>query len=240
MAPAAAIALADDFKEVIRLLADRGFVPEKPDPAMLSLAKAIHTDTHALILWRFRIKGLPVHGKVFLDEIASDALQILPQVVLGFSKTAKLLVRGIVENALRHVYFTDHPVEFERMNRDMKWYLSFDDLIGYARLHPSIGKAEAGFDALAKLSSLYSELSAGVHGRAVRDLEMRRALTKIAFSEEVAKRDAEAIRRCTQAVNFLLSIFHWDRVKQMQLADRSLIMRSMPVAARKAWVNHQA
>ena len=70
---------------------------------MVRIARTIHGNTYSLILWRFRLRGLPEHAKVFIEEIASDALQILPQIMMGYSKTAKLLIRGISENGL-------HPV----------------------------------------------------------------------------------------------------------------------------------
>ncbi|MER9748874.1 hypothetical protein [Mesorhizobium sp. M0140] len=233
-------ALGTDLSNVIALLQERRIVPAKPSNDLLDQAKAIHNATYSLILWRFRLQGLPLHGRVFLEEIASDALQILPQVLLGFSKTAKLLIRGIAENALRHIYFSDHPIEFMRMNRDIKWYVTIESLNDYAKNHPQYLKTEAKFDAIARLASLYSDLSAGVHGRSVRDLEMRRALGKIAFDIDAAKTDAELVRKCAASVNFLLAIFHHERVRRFQVADRSLILRTMPPTARSVWASHDS
>jgi hypothetical protein len=230
--------LSADLLEVIKLFQARGIMPASPPAEMIQLAQAIHSSTYSLVLWRFRLRSLPPHGRVFLDEIASDAIQVLPQVVLGFSKTSKLLVRGIAENVLRHIYFSDHPVEFARMNRDAKWYLSVDSLCEYAKNHPQFIKTEPLFDALGRITSLYSELSAGVHGRTVRDLEMRTALKRIKFDTTVASKDADMIRRCAAAVNFLLAIFHWARVRKFALAERSLILRTMPAGARNVWVAH--
>src|SRR5258707_11561346 len=127
----------------------------------------MHRATFNLILWRFRLSGLPTHGQVFIEEIASDALQILPQILMGYGKTAKLLTRGIVENTLRHLYFSDHPIEFGRMNSEPKWYVKMEELFEYAKIHPILRQTERKFDAMSRLSSLHSELSAGVHGRQV-------------------------------------------------------------------------
>src|SRR5437868_8745607 len=136
MAKPAIQSVADDFSLVIEFLKARGIVPANPTASLVSNARRVHHATYSLILWRFRLKNLPEHGKVFVEEIASDALQVLPQVLMGYGKTAKLLIRGIVENTLRHLYFSDHPVEFARMNRDAKWYVRMDDLFDHIKGHP--------------------------------------------------------------------------------------------------------
>jgi hypothetical protein len=124
------------------------------------------------------------------------------------------------------------------MNRAEKWYLSIDELCEYAKNHPQFVKTEPSFDALSRISSLYSDLSAGVHGRTIRDLEMRSALKKIKFDPAVASADAEIARKCSAAVNFLLAIFHHSRVRKFAVGDRSFILRTMPRAARTVWISH--
>jgi hypothetical protein len=222
-----------DFRDVVVLLHKRRLIPKGAPAPMVATIRAIHGLTYSLILWKFRLHGLPEHGRVFVEEIASDALQILPQVLAGYSKTAKLLIRSIAENALRHVYFSDHPVEFVRMNREGKWYLTIEQLCDYAKLHPGFFVVEKKFDAINQISSVYSELSAGVHGRAVRDLEMRAALEKIVYEQTAANRELELLRKCTTAVNFALGIFHPKQMKNFQTEDRRIILRTMPARARQ-------
>ncbi|MEH2480617.1 hypothetical protein V1282_003974 [Nitrobacteraceae bacterium AZCC 2146] len=230
--------VADDFAQVTSFLKERNIISAHPAASLLVNAKHIHSFTYSLILWRFRLRNLPEHSKVFVEEIASDALQILPQILMGYGKTSKLLIRGIVENALRHVYFSDHPIEFGRMNRDKKWYLSVTELCDYAKIHPLFVKTEPKFAAVAQLISLYSDLSGGVHGRSVRDLEMRSALSKIAYDDDAAKQEVEKLKRCAEAVNFILAIFHADKVRAFAAEDRRIILRSMPAHARSVWTHH--
>ena len=71
--------VADDFASVISFLTDQGIVPAPAPAKLLENAKRIHRASFSLILWRFRLKRIPQHGKVFIEEIASDALQILPK-----------------------------------------------------------------------------------------------------------------------------------------------------------------
>jgi hypothetical protein len=227
--------VADDFASVLSFLKGRSIVPHSPSTALVENAKRIHLVTYSLILWRFRLQGLPNHGKVFVEEIASDALQILPQILMGYGKTAKLLTRGIVENVLRHVYFSDHTVEFERMNREPKWYMGVSDLFDYAKIHPILLRTEKAFDAINRLSTLHNELSAGIHGRQVRDLEMRVALNKIAYSDQAANKEARLIESCAASANFLLAVFHRKRMASFGQEDRRIILRTMPARARQAW-----
>ncbi len=227
-------ALDAEFDNVMSFLRKRRIIPDCTPTTIIESAKRIHRVTHSLILWRFRLKGLPDHSRVFIEEIASDALQILPQALMGYGKTAKLLTRGIVENTLRHLYFSDHPVEFARMNSGTKWYLSIEDLFEYPKMIPEFVRFEIQFDALNRLSSLYSDLSAGVHGRTVKDLEMRIALNKIKCDGDSVVKQAALTERCGEAANGLLSLFHREKLRSFQPEDRQIILRTMPPRARKA------
>jgi hypothetical protein len=232
--------VADDFTAVMTFLKGKGIVPANASAALLGHAKRIHGYTYTLIFWRFRIRNLPEHSKVFLEEIASDALQILPQALMGYAKTTKLLTRGIIENTLRHVYFSDHPIEYQRMNRDKKWYLSVSDLCEYAKVHPEFSVTERKFGAISQLTSLYSDLSGGVHGRTVGDLEMRTALGRIMYEEEAVGTEVENLRKCAEAVNFLLAIFHLPKVRLLAVEDQRVLLRGMPAVARSVWREHES
>jgi hypothetical protein len=225
--------VANDFTGVLAFFENTGIVPAAPSPELVAAAKRMHFATYSLILWRFRLQGLPEHGQVFIEEIASDALQIMPQALTGYGKTTKLLVRGVIENCLRHVYFKDHPIEFTRMNRESKWYMSVDDLFAYLLTHPSFLTTERKYDAINRLRTLYDHLSAGVHGRRVQNLEMRIALDKIIFSQDVFEEHVGFVERCAEAANFVLAILHFDQARGFQQEDRRIILRTLPTGARR-------
>jgi hypothetical protein len=227
--------VADDFTAVLAFLKEKGIVPANASATLLAHAKRMHGYTYTLIFWRFRIGKLPEHSKVFLEEIASDALQILPQALMGYAKTTKLLTRGIIENTLRHIYFSDHPIEYQRMNRDKKWYLSVSELFEYAKVHPEFSVTERN-----QLTSLYSDLSGGVHGRTVGDLEMRTALGKIMYEAGVVGAEVENLRKCAESANFLLAIFHLPKVRLLAVEDQRVLLRGMPAAARSVWREHES
>jgi hypothetical protein len=226
-----------DFQSVIELLTNWGIIKKSPPGSVITTARKVHKATYSLILWRFRLRKLPENSRVFIDEIASDALQILPQVLMGYSKTATLLTRGIVENTLRHIYFADHVIEFGLMNREKKWFLTMEDYAAYTKKHPRFEKVETKFDAINRLITLHSDLSAGIHGRTVRDLETRTALKKITYDQSAGDKHAKAVESCAQAANFLLAVFHRQKVQKFAVGDRRIIMRSMPKRAREVWAD---
>ncbi len=227
--------IAADLKEVISFFKDRRVIPSSPPAPLVENLRRIHRATYSLILWRFRLSALPECGRVFIEEIASDALQVLPQVLMGYGKTAKLLTRGIIENTVRHLYFLDHPVEFEKMNRGKKWFLTMEELFDYLRAHPAFLESEAKFDAVNRLATLHSDLSAGIHGRAVRDLEMHTALKKLVYSNAAARVEADYVEKCAAASNFLLAMYHRAKLSSFQAEDRRIILRTMPARARRVW-----
>jgi len=138
---------------------------------------------------------------------------------------------------MRHIYFYDHPIEFIRMNTEPTWYVSVDELKDYIRRHPALLAGLSGFDAADQVGLLYSDLSAGVHGRKVDDLEFRTSLAKIEFDSAAAAKNAESLKRCAQLTNFLLALFHRDELNNFGMDDRRIILRSMPKKARLAWVS---
>lgn len=229
--------VASDLTDVIRHLESLKPIPSTLTPHMAQTAKKIHACTYSLILWRFRLRVAPACAMPFAEEIASDALQVLPQILMGYSKTAKLLIRGIIENTLRFIYFYDHPVEFRIMNAEAKWYVGVDKLFDYMRTHPDFKQTEPRFDAINRAQSVYDELSAGVHGRRVIDLETRNALKQITYESVGAAQGAELIRKCCEASNFLLAIRNRAEMRAFSIEERRIILRTFPKEARETWMD---
>src|SRR5712692_9858678 len=97
----APLPIVEDFNLVVRFFQVKGVLPDEPDAVILDYGRRIHGVTYSLIWWRFRLRGLKQCGKVFIEELASDALQILPQAFMGYNKASKLLIRGVIENVWR-------------------------------------------------------------------------------------------------------------------------------------------
>lgn len=226
-----------DLEGVLVFLQGVNLVPQHPGKELLVGIKKLHRATYSLIFWRFRLQRIPQYGRPFLEEIASDALQVLPHALAGYVKTTHLLTRGIIENTLRYLYFIDHPIEYQLMNSGKKWYLEPRELFEYATGHPQLEHVETKFGALGKLKSLYSDLSGSIHGRRVEDLEMRVALNKIVFEQKALDQHVGFVERCAEAVNFVLYAFHVQKVRAFQAEDRRIILRTISAPGRQILSN---
>jgi hypothetical protein len=222
----------EDFASVCEFFTQQGLIQAPLSVKIESAAKEIHQSTYSLIWWRFRLPKMSLNKSVFILEIASDALQILPQALLGYSKTTKLLTRSIIENVFRHIYYSDHPVEFEKLSFPSKSYIPFRDLLEYIKDHPIYEVTEKKFDAISRLSNLYGELSNFVHGVKSEHLEMRRCLKAIRLTSDNILQEAQFIRRCAESVNFILACYHKDIFNRKSLEDKRVITKTLSRKAR--------
>lgn len=61
-------------------------------------------------------------AKGFLQEIYMDALISIHFSCMGLYKSANVSLRAELENTLRFIYFSSHPVEFKWWSNDLDWY----------------------------------------------------------------------------------------------------------------------
>jgi len=66
-------------------------------------------------------------------------------------------------------------------------------------------------------------------------VEMRAALRKIVYSDQAARKEVELVERCAAGVNFLLAVFHREKMARFEVEDRRTILRTMPPKARQVW-----
>lgn len=125
------------------------------------------------------------------------------------------------------------------MNREAKWFMTIDALIEYGKAHPTFFEIGDQYSVFNNVSSLYSELSAGVHGRTVRDLEMKTALGRLTYDEATAVKLANALVKTAEATNFVLAMLHRAQMERFQSEDKKIILRSMPSLARRIWREHE-
>lgn len=220
-----------DFADVWNFFATRTFLPALSAEEKNTL-KRLHRAIYSIVLWSHFVKH-PEHGQVFLNEAASDAIQVLPSVLLGLQKSSMLLTRGIIENILRHVYFADHRIEFQRMNAKAAWFITPEELFEYAREHPVLQKAEKEFDSLGRLRGLYRQLSANVHGGRLVDLRLHKAIKEIQFSGADLEHAHTMVKKTAESVNVVLFLFNEDKANRIPMQLRRFILLSMPKNARK-------
>jgi hypothetical protein len=222
-----------DFDMARSHLELKGFFRQNASDHYIRYARELHNYTFSLFNWKFLIRNMPGHKRAFLEEIASDALQIMPIALMGFKKPTIILIRGILENTLRHVYFSDHPVEFERTNSAAKWYLNNEYLFEYIRAHPYYLDVEKRFDAINRMKTLYDELSAVIHSRKLSNLEMRKGLVDIEYDENTFRQLTSLVKRTSECCNFILCIYYRDKFNRIPIHFRSIITRTIPQEGRR-------
>jgi hypothetical protein len=224
-----------DFLAVIGFFEQSGLVPTNRPKSLITTARKMHAATYSLMLWPFYLKKIPVQGIGYLQELGSDSLHVLPMSLTGYRKAALLYLRGSIEDVVRHFYFTDHPVEYQKLNQEKKWYISTADLFEYLRTHPVFQDSEIKFDGIGRLKNLYGELSADVHGGKLANLDMRKALQQIKLDESEFDRQTKVACRCAEAINFLLLVFYRQQAHTFPHGIRSAIVKTIPSRARKVW-----
>ncbi len=222
-----------DFADVVTYLQKRGLIPPHPSSVFLVQLRQFHRSLYSLAWWRFHLPSKAAHRRVFVQEIASDAFQILPQSLMGYNKTTLLLVRSVIENVLRHVYYYDHEVEFEKLNEEADWYFAVRDLFPYVLGHPKFRDYEKKYDAICRLKNLYHELSAHVHGMKAIHLEMRAGLRSIVPDQATMQEHAALLKRCAEAANFLLVVFHRKVFQPKPDEETAPVMSVIPSKARR-------
>ncbi len=227
-------AIRIDFAEVLSYLQGRPLVPGSLPQDVLNSLRIIHRYTYSIMFWKVCLQRIPACGRPFINEMASDALQVLPHVCVGFSKTARLLVRGMVENLVRYIYFVDHPVEFDRLHGPQKWFPFFKDLSEYAQNHPHFDGDTLWRQALVDLSSIYSELSESVHGQRVTDLEMRSEISSVQLVAVTAETEATLVKRAATSINLVLAMFHSDQYLNLSAEEKRIVSRNFSKPMRLA------
>lgn len=74
----------------------------------------------------------------FLMEIISDLLVNVSLSIKGYLNVSRIIKRRIIENFYNHIYYIDHPIELECLNRGKNDYVPIISLKEYFKSHPQI------------------------------------------------------------------------------------------------------
>lgn len=201
-------ALEEDRKE-LRAFFEKGVAHRASKIAEVEVAfKRAHKSVYSLCLWSHEFSSAPIHQKVFLDELRSDILQSFPMALLGFKKPAALLLRSAIEDLLRHIYYFDHEIEFERLEKSPSSYERMNDLWQYAKKHPRLEKLFEKSKAIDLLENNYAVFSRFVHSTSICHMNLTKSLSEIGFDAEFFEDFGKKVLNLARNIHFVLFSFY--------------------------------
>ncbi len=222
-----------DFNDLLDFLATNKLVKATFIKEQKALVRKTHQYVYSLMWWKFQINPKEYHKKVFLHEMASDSIQIIPQSLMGYFKTSSLLIRGVVECLLKHIYYSDHPVEYELLQLNDSNYTPVRQMFDYLYKHPLFIATEEKFDAINRLKVLYGDLSSTVHGVKIKNLQMKTGLASIRPEKNILVDIVALLKKCIESINFILIIYHRNYFNKLHLHDREVLLRALPKKAKQ-------
>jgi len=189
------------------------------------LVRSSHRFAYCLSLVAKAATSTDEHRRVFLQELASDALHLVHVLMAGDGRAASFYLRSIIENFWRHHYFKDHLVEYQWLTTRKKYYMTLKDLREYCGwLSIFSGKLESSLKAL---ETRYAELSKQVHSSSVRTLVLRDSLEQIKLSPEQANEIAPVLREVFRDVIALLIFANRDLFDGLHVNSQDFIRASL-------------
>jgi hypothetical protein len=189
-----------------------------------SLLKVAHGIAFAVNAFLVRLEGIPEWVAPYLNQLRSDSIQIFPTLVFGTKRSLHLYERACIEDFLRYVYFFDHKIEHILLQTYPKRFESIDTMIDWLGDYPELGvRKKFVSDECGELASLYAELSRTVHGTTLADQQISQSLKDPIGQKINCKKEEKKLRRVFQSIFFLLSTFHIDQYRQLQLDERTLL-----------------
>jgi hypothetical protein len=183
--------------------------------------------------------GRPEYSRRFLDEAASDPVNLAAPVFSGHRKPCYFLPRSYLENTLRHTYYFQHPVEYEHNCNRAASFIARKDIVGYLGVHPVLHGSSYTPDVMASIGTLYAELSLHVHSRRVGDSDLTRYLGKVAFDPGCLATVTDCLSRAASNLHCLPASMHRGVFVKLDPVQRSLVRRTMCVELRQAYTRER-
>lgn len=195
------------------------------------LLKSTHQFAYCISLLAKAATSLEEHRRIFLQELASDALHLVHVLMSGDGRAASFYLRSLIENFWRHHYFKDHFVEYGWLTTRKKYYMTLKDLRDYCSwLDVFSGALEGSRKAL---ETRYAELSKQVHSSSVQTLVLRDSLEQIKLGQEQASDFAPLLRDVFRDVIALLAFSNRDLFDGLHVNSQNFIKSSLDVKRRK-------
>ncbi len=175
----------------------------------------------------------------FIQEIISNANQVVVLGALGYRIASNMMLRRSLENVLGYIYYRDHPVEnFKReaLLEDSK-FVGSQGLTEYISDFPfRLLYSQTEADKVKEITRLcviswksqYKELSRYVHSQSKNFLELQEFIEDIEPSSEFLSQLTSHITQANALVNTLLILSTFTSYKQFSEDRKTIIRLSIP------------
>lgn len=223
----------EDRKELEDFLKSRAIYPSSPNADFITSFKRAHKAVYSLCFWSNEFVNAPAHQQIFLQELRSDALQSIPLAMSGFKKPVALLLRSTIEDVLRHIYYYDHVVEFQRLEQSPTNHQKVRDLWQYAKDHPKLGDIFENSKSAGYLKNEYSILSGFVHSTGTNNMSLTKCMSEVNFENEYFKDFTDKICKLSASFNFILLEFYQQNLTHFNPQWKNYILYLIPQSLRK-------
>jgi hypothetical protein len=176
------------------------------------------------------LTNVPEWSAPYLSQLRSDSNLIFVSVVEGVKRTIHLFERASIEDFLRYIYYFDHRVEHLLLQTYPKKFQTIDFMIDWLEEYPTLKSfKEAVSENCSELTSKYAELSRTVHGTRIADHQIVESLKDLSNSEIDDVKELATLRSVYGSILFLLSAFHINDYRQLQLDEKTMLCEHLNV-----------
>lgn len=225
---------AADLDRLNAFLQQMGVTAADVDRDVTNSIRSMHNCAYAIALWNNNLKGPPSHKRVFLSEMRSDSIQVIPLGLMGYVRPATLLLRCVLENTLRHVFYYQHEVEFDFLVKNPSEYVTIRHLMDYLqKIKPFRDTATARDLLISLYSRQYKELSLDVHAHPLGHMQHKKVLSEISLNNDALSNLSTKMLNVTRTANLTLCLFHKERFSRFPPDANSAIRRLLTPSQRR-------
>lgn len=175
--------------------------------------------------------GLDDNRRLFLQELASDAIHLVHVLFMGDARGARFYLRSVIESFWRHHYFRDHPVEYGWLHTRSKYYTEIKSLREHCGwLDCFQGSAKTFHDDLGRL---YGELSSSVHSTSSNTLVLRSTIEDIRLTVAQSVTLSRDLQQVMKPVLFLCILSEQDSFNGLHINMQNVLLNALTVRQRR-------
>jgi len=222
----------DDFKEIKKYFEETHNISIPFKSKNINTIKKTHETVYSYLIFKSKLKANN-KANIFLSEMQSDYLQLMSLLLKGYDKLAMILLRDILENTLKFIYYFDHPIEFILLEDKNKNYISFEDLIRYVCEHPELKHHSEKLQLLSRIKTKYSELSKYIHSKDCNYMQLIKYLKQIKFNKIICDKFLVEFKQIHSTIMTLLILFLYEKYSLLSIPDRRFILNSISKADKR-------